>query len=469
MKRSNSTYERGTTGPEVLVELAAGDGPLGARIEGSLREGARSGRLTAGIRLPSSRTLARDLGISRRAVVDAYAQLVAEGWLVARQGAGTFVAAAAHESEPLPRQLPVPPPRPRYDFFPGIPDLAAFPRALWLRTVREVLADAPDAALHYPDPAGVPELRTALAAYLGRVRNVQAGPERVLITAGARQAIGLIARAIGRDGSACVAVEWPSIPDHIAVLRAAGAEVIRIPVDEEGIDVASLAAGPARAVLITPAHQFPMGMALSGPRRAALLEWVLGADGRLIIEDDYDAEFRYDRRPVGALQGRAPDHVAYVGSTSKTLAPGLRLGWTVLPAALAPAVIREKRLDDAGNAVVDQLVLARLLQTAAYDRHIRAARRRNRRRREALAGALARALPDVRLEGLAAGLHAVARLPRPVDAQALVVAAAARSVGVYPLPGADGRADVLILGYAALSEPAIEAGVSLLAEALAGV
>ncbi len=469
MRSSISRPESGTSspGPEVLIDLDAGDGPLGTRLETALREAVRTGRLGAGARLPSSRTLARDLGVSRRLVVDAYAQLSAEGWLDARQGSGTTVAAPAAE----PADAGAPPPAPDlpgrlpYDFFPGAPDLASFPRELWLRTLREVLRSAPDTALHYPDARGAPELRNALAAHLSRVRGVITTPERVLVTSGARQGLTLVARALAERGVRDIAVEWPTLPVHVEVLEAGGLAVVRVPVDSEGLDVARLAAGPAGAVVVTPAHQAPLGMALSPARRAALLAWAEAGD-RLIVEDDYDAEFRYDRRPLGALQAQAPERVAYLGSASKTLAPGLRLGWLALPAALAAPLRRQKELDDGGCQTLDQLTLARLLDTARYDRLLRAARRRNRKRRDALAAALGDAVPGARLEGLAAGLHAIARLPRPIPAAALAGAARARGVGVYPLPRRDGSADALVLGYACLSEPAIAEGVRRLAEAL---
>jgi len=461
-----------TAGPELLVELDRGTGPVRARLEAHLREAIRSGRLAPGTRLPSSRTLARDLGVSRRLVVDAYGQLVAEGWLRAQQGVGTVVGTAPRRGAGTPAGSVAAVPRPRHDFFPGSPDLSAFPRALWLRTVREVLLHAPDQALHYPDPAGTPELRTALASYLARVRGVQAEPARIVVTTGARQALTLVARALGRerpaDAPVRIAVEEPSLPPHAAALAATGARLVGVPVDADGLDVAALRRAGADAAVVTPAHQFPLGMALSPERRAALLEWAAepGSE-RVVVEDDYDAEFRYDRRPLGALQGRAPEHVAYVGSASKALAPGLRLGWAALPARLAGPVAYEKALDDAGSGVLDQLVLARLLENAAYDRHVRTARRRTHRRREVLQALLARELPDAVLEGLAAGLHVIVRLAAPVDVTALAAAAAARSVGVYPLAGPrDVTATALVVGYAGVSEPALPAGVALLAEAV---
>ena len=252
------------------------------------------------------------------------------------------------------------------------------------------------------------------------------------------------------------------------MLSYAGLQVRGAAVDEQGVDVASLR---APAVLTTPAHQCPTGVVLSPQRRGELVRWA--REGGLVIEDDYDAEFRYDRAPLGALQGLAPDRVVYMGTVSKTLAPGLRLGWLVLPASLIDAVVQAKALDDLGCPALDQLVLARLLETSAYDRHLRRARRRNRARRDALIAAVSRELPHARVSGISAGLHALVRLPRAVDLQALIAATEQRSLRVYPLEfhriEPAGEADALVMGYANLSEPAIDEGVRRLAEVLRGL
>ncbi len=465
--------EGANSGPELLLELDRGArDPLRAQLEEALRAAVRSGRLPAHARLPATRALASDLGVSRRLVVEAYAQLLAEGYLRARRGAGTFVADSAATTgaparEPTERPL-------RLDFFPGYPDLASFPRRAWLRVIRETLLEAPDRAFGYPDPRGAPELRQALAEHLRRVRGVVADPQRIVVCSGAAQAFGLLARALG---GCRMAVEDPGLPDHRAILAAQGASLLALAVDERGARVQELASIAAReghidAVLVTPAHQSPIGVALAPERRAALLDWA-GAQGRVVIEDDYDAEYRYDRAPLAALQGLAPDRVVYMGTVSKTLAPALRLGWLVLPERLLSAVAEEKRLADRGCPTLDQLALARMLQSGAYDRHLRQARRRYRARRDALAAAVARHLPGARVTGLAAGLHAIVRLGRAVDGLSLLKAARRRSVGVYPLGYAymEVRAvhDGLVLGYANLVEPAIEEGIRRLAEALAEV
>ncbi len=456
-----------TSGPELLVELdRSARRPLRAQLEDALREAVRSGRLPANTRLPASRALAADLGVSRRLVVDAYAQVIAEGYLLSRRGAGTFVAEAAAASD----APPAAPARraPRFDFFPGYPDLASVPRRAWLRALRETLRDAPDRAFGYPDARGAPELRGALAEHLRRVRGVAAGPESIVICSGAAQGFVLLARALG--GAARIAVEDPGLPAHRAILAAQGASLTALEVDERGACVHELATqGRLDAVLVTPAHQSPSGVALAPPRRAALLAWA-GETGGVVIEDDYDAEYRYDRAPLGAMQGLAPDRVVYMGTVSKTLAPALRLGWLVLPPALIEAVVAEKLLADHGCPTVEQLALARLLRSGAYDRHLRQARRRYRVRRDALVAAVARHLPGAAVTGVAAGLHALVRLAGAVDGMELVRAAERHSVGVYPLGYAYMEIrpvhDAVVLGYANLSEPAIEEGIRRLALAL---
>jgi len=465
-----STIQGTNSGPELLVEFDRSAGrPLRAQLEDALREAVRSGRLAAHARLPATRVLAADLGVSRRLVVDAYAQLLAEGYLLARRGGGTFVAdAGAVAPSPAPAK---PADAPRYDFFPGHPDLGAFPRGAWLRALRATLRDAPDRAFGYPDPQGAPELRVALAGHLRRVRGVAADPESILICGGAAQGFALLARALS---GARVAVEDPSLPAHRAILTGNGLRLAAMAVDDDGAKVEDLAElerreGRIDAALLTPAHQSPTGVALAPARRSALLAWTLHAS-RLVIEDDYDAEYRYDRAPVGALQGLAPGHVVYIGTASKTLCPALRIGWLVLPGALRDAVIAEKALSDQGLPTIDQLALARLIESGGYDRHLRQARRRYRSRRDALVAAVERHLPGARVTGVAAGLHAVLQLPFEVDGAALARAARRRSVGVYPLGHAymsvRPRHAGLVLGYASLAEPAIEEGIRRLALAL---
>lgn len=455
---------------ELLLRLDHGGGrePLHAQLERQLRAAIRDGRLAAGVRLPATRALGAELGVSRGVVVEAYEQLTAEGYLTTRRGSGTVVADAPRPAhEPPAPALAVAAPD---DFHPGMPDLAGFPRAAWQRSLRGVLAAAPDAALGYPDPAGTPELRVALARYLGRARGVAAGPERVLVTSGMTQGIALVCRALRARGARRIAVEDPGFMVHRAVAAHSGLELVPVPVDERGLRTDALAAVEADALLATPAHQSPLGGVLPPGRRAALLAWAEERDA-IVIEDDYDAEYRYDREPVGAMQGLAPERVVYAGCASKVLAPGLRLGWLVLPASLTQPVAYEKGLDDVGTPVLEQLALADFLERGELDRHLRRMRPRYRARRDALVAALARQLPDWRLAGAAAGINAVVLMPEGLDEAALLAAATADGLRLHGLswfrmtPGPPG----LVLGYANLAEPAIERGVARIARLAAGL
>jgi GntR family transcriptional regulator / MocR family aminotransferase len=464
---------------DLLLGLDRGRGPLRAQLEDQLRDAVRGGRLGPGAALPSSRALARELGVSRGVVVEAYAQLAAEGYLVARQGAPTRVSEAA---SPGPGATPAAAGErpPRYDFRTGRPDVSLFPRNAWLASLRRALRDAPDARFDYGDPRGAPELRGALARYLGRVRGVACDPERVVVTSGMAQGMALFARALTAGGARRIAMEDPSSGPGRGQLASNGLEIVPIPVDEDGLQVERLpraddrgpASGgppvsPIDAVMITPAHQFPLGVVLAPERRAALLDWAANL-GAVILEDDYDAEYRYDRQPVGAVQGLAPELVAYAGSTSKTLAPGLRLGWLVVPERLLEPVTAAKESDDLGTPVVEQLALADFLERGQLDRHLRRTRSVYRARRDALVAALERLLPECRPAGVAAGLHLVVHLPAGTDEQAVLAAARARGLGlsgisehrVEPGPPA------LLLGYGRLSEPAVEPAVRLLADSL---
>jgi GntR family transcriptional regulator/MocR family aminotransferase len=455
-----------SAGLDLLVRLTRGGGALRAQLEGQLRDAVRSGRLAPGVALPSSRSLARELGVSRGVVVDAYAQLAAEGYLVSRQGAATRVSDAA---SPAPgaagaaaaEQLP------RFDFRPGGPDVSLFPRAAWLASLRRALRTAPHARLDYGDPRGAPELRLALARYLGRARGVVCDPERLIVTSGMAQGMALLARVLSEGGARSIGVEDPSSAPGRDQLSANGLRVVPVPVDADGMRVDVLEARGPDAAFVAPAHQFPLGVVLAPGRRAALLDWA-ARTGALVLEDDYDAEYRYDRVPVGAVQGLAPELVAYAGSVSKTLAPGLRLGWLVAPERLADAVVQAKARDDLGTPVVEQLALADFLERGELDRHLRRTRGIYRGRRDALVAALARELPDCEPAGVAAGLHLVVRLPAAADENAVLAHARARGVGLYGLsehriePGPP----ALLLGYGRISEPAIDAAVTELAAAL---
>ncbi|MDN3248458.1 PLP-dependent aminotransferase family protein [Streptomyces sp. ZSW22] len=416
----------------------------------ALREAVRSGRLAPGTRLPSSRSLAADLGVARNTVAEVYADLVAEGWLAARQGSGTRVAdrtPAAPDQHPAPHRRE--PARPAYDLIPGTPELASFPRPQWLRAARRALTAAPDRALGYGDPRGRVELRTELAGYLSRARGVHADPDRIVVCSGFLGGLGLLADLLRHRGTRSVAVESYGLPHHRRLITRAGLATPPLPFDDGGTRPPDDDPATAGAVLLTPSHQFPMGLPLLPERRTALIDRARRTGG-LVLEDDYDGEFRYDRQPVGALQGLDPDRVVYLGTASKSLAPGLRLGWLVLP----PSLVADAMDAMAGRTpgVLDQLTLAEFLASGDYDRHVRAARLRYRRRRDALVAALAERAPEVRVTGIAAGLHAVLRLP-PGTEQQTVRAAAWHGLAVHGLstfrhPEADvAPLDALVVGY----------------------
>ncbi len=405
--------------------------------------------------------------MSRGVVSEAYGQLAAEGYLLTSQGAPVRVARAvrAAGARPPARSLLA---SFAYDFHPGLPDLADFPREAWLRSVRAALRDWPLDSLGYGDPRGAPALREALAGYLGRVRGASADPEHMLLCTGFRQGFSLLCRALKDRGVERVALEDPGWHPHRLIVEEASLEVVPIPVDEGGLRVDALATSDASAVLVTPAHQFPTGAVLAPERRAELIEWA--SEERLIVEDDYDAEFRYDRVAVGALQGLDPEQVAYVGSASKRLAPGMRLGWMLLPSWLTWELTSAKAVEDAGSEVLGQLALCDFIARGEFDRHMRRMRLRYQRRREALIAAAERWLPDARVSGAQAGLFELLTLPEGTDEPALLRAGAERGVGAEGLAlhrfAADG-APGLLLGYGNLSEPAIEQGVRLLGEAYA--
>lgn len=451
-----------SSGPELLVELDRdGRDPLHRQLADGLRDAIRTGRLAPATRIPSSRVLAADLGVSRRLVVDAYGQLVAEGFLRSTQGAGTRVA----EVDIVPRPASAATTAGRrfaFDFAPGSPDLGSFPRNAWLRALRGGLAEVESSAFGYVAPHGLAAARVAVADYLRRTRGVVADPRRILLCSGSTQAIALLAQCL--DGP--LAMEDPGFWLHRMVLQRNGIEPAPVAVDDDGIDVDALAASGATTVLTTPAHQSPTGVVLSAARRTALLDWA--RDDHLVIEDDYDAEYRYDRAPVGALQGVAPDRVVYLGSTSKTLAPGLRIGWMVLPDHLVSAIRTAKSLADTGSSVMDQIAFSQLLTSGGYDRHLRQMRRRYVNRRNTLLRALTQYLPQATVLGAAAGVHLTVRFPAGFPIEDLLWHADEMRIRVEPLalcyadPAA--AAPGLILGYANLTESQIMAGVQLLSQ-----
>jgi GntR family transcriptional regulator / MocR family aminotransferase len=451
--------------------------PSGAKVraglEAALRDAVQAGRLAAGTRLPSSRALAADLGISRNTVSEAYGQLVAEGWLTSRQGSGTRVTDAAPAAAAAARTSRTPPPLPepqrfRFDLRAGSPDLSAFPRSVWLAAARRALNAAPARALGYGDPRGRPELRAALAAYLARARGVRTTPDRIVVCTGFTQGLALLCQVLRERGATTIAVEEYGQPDTLAVVGGALTPVM-LPVDGSGAVLD--AAAKAQAVLLTPAHQFPLGPVLSPVRRAQAARWA-AATGGLIIEDDYDGEFRYDRQPVGAMQALAPEQIVYAGTASKTLAPGLRLGWLALPAGLIDDVVAAKARADAHTGSFEQLTLAELITSEGYDRHIRRTRLAYRRRRNWLLTALADRAPQVRLTGVAAGLHAVAELPEGQAEDEAIDRAARKSLIIHGLGefalGRHTKGPALVIGYASPPGHAYTAAVARLCAAITG-
>ncbi len=404
---------------ELLLSVSRGGAEtLGAQIEDQLRRAIREGVLRPAAQVPSTRDLARQLGVSRRVVVDAYAQLAAEGYLSLRQGARPRVSDMAAVASLAPTDTPPAAPHARFDFRPSVPDVSTFPRAAWLRSLRAALATMTDADLGYGDPRGAKVLRRALADYLGRVRGVVADPEHIVVTNGYTQGLGVVCHALAAAGAARIAFEDPSNPEDGLVAARAGLEPVLISVDEAGTRVAELERAGADGVVLTPAHQHPTGVVLAGERRTALLAWLRASDA-IAIEDDYDAEYRYDRAAVGALQGLDPDRVIYAGSASKTLAPALRIGWLVVPPSLLREVIHSKLLADRGTAGIEQHAFADFLTRGELDRHLRRMRGRYRGRRDALIDALSEALPEAAVLGVAAGLHVTVQLPDGDNEQAI--------------------------------------------------
>lgn len=455
---------------ELLVMIERGSGiALHRQLAEGIRHAIRSGRVRQGGVLPPTRVLAADLGLSRGVVVEAYQQLTAEGYLVSRSGGYTEVAATASPAQPdqpvMERIAPV-----IADFRYGRPDVSRFPRAAWLRSLRRVLTHAPHDRLNYLDGRGAVELRQAMTDYLNRVRGTSGRPEDVVLCNGFGQGIALVTQVLAAAGKRRLAVEDPSDPDGRRVAAAHGLEVVGIPVGPDGLDLDALTVSGADAVLVTPAHEFPTGAVLSSSARSRLVEWARRHDA-MIVEDDYDAEYRFDQAPIGALQGLAPDRVFYAGSASKTLAPGLRLGWLLTPPRFTQQVADAKIDLDRGSPVIDQLAFADFLVQGELDRHLRRMRPLYGHRRDALVDALAERLPELVPVGASAGLHLIAWLPEHLDEDELVAAAAARGVlveGLGPYRMAPGPGG-LLFGYGKLTEPAIRRGVDVLADIIEDV
>ncbi len=453
-------------GVDLHLEVGTGRGTGAGRraaLERALRDGIRSGRLAPQAKLPSTRSLAAELGLARGTVNAAYDQLIAEGYLQARTGSGTIVA-DLRAAPPATAPHAVDDDHPRYDLRPGTPDVTSFPASAWVRSLRRALATAPPSIYGYGDPRGRVELRQALAEYLGRARGVRADPDRIVVVSGYVQALALLttvlsnagtANPIGTElprnrGAAAIAMEDPSFAFHRDVVRHHGADVVPLPVDARGARTDLLSQNAfrnVRAIVVTPAHQYPMGVTMQPDRRRAATAWAAACDG-FVIEDDYDGEFRYDRQPVGALQGTAPDRVIYVGTASKTLAPAVRLAWLVLPDALVEPVVEAKRYADLFTESIGQLTLADLIASHGYDRHVRSSRLRYRRRRDLLVARLR----SHSLHGIAAGLHALVSLPADGPSESDVL----RHAATYGLAVGDLDSHWLNTGPAAPDRAAAE-------------
>ena len=469
-------------GPSLLVALDRTDGtPLGHQLQDQLRKAVRDGRLRAGERLPSSRRLSEDLQVSRGMVVDCYEQLIAEGYLVGASGSGTRVAAGVRDSARRSRPTSTTRPaatttehRVEVDFEYGVPDLRSAPLRDWMWALREAGRTAPTAMMGDETDAGALRLRQVLAAYHRRVRAGNADTEHAVVVNGFRHGLVLALGALARSGVERVGLEDPGPRKHEEIVRRAGMQPVAVPVDREGVDVDALRQSGAQAVLVTPAHQCPTGVVMGPERRQALVAWAAEVDG-IVLEDDYDAEFRYDRQPVGSLQGLAPDRVLALGSLSKTLAPGIRLGWLLVPPALVRPVVREKLLTSRGAPALDQLALAALIESGRYDRHVRRMSGVYRQRRDVLARAVTEHAPGLQLSGLEAGCHAVLELPPGVTEAEVVEAALRRAVRVYGLSryrvdaprAAEAQVpDGLVLGFGNVNEERILQGVEVLGEAI---
>ena len=475
---------------ELHVSLA-GRGGLSARVYRQLFDAVVEGRLRPGEQLPPTRELARRLDVSRNTVAVAYERLVAEGVLVGRVGAGTFV---SHErinrlrarrapagvdvrprsvwktiAEPVPDSAATP----VYDFRVGTPDVRLFPFAEWRRLVARQWRPAAIGRGTYADAAGSPALRAAIARHIGVSRSVRANADDVIVTHGAQQAFDLIGRVVVEPGS-CVAVEEPGYPPVRQLFRALGARVVGVPVDDEGIDVAAIPKA-ARLVYVTPSHQFPLGTPMSLGRRAALLEW---AERRnvVVIEDDYDSEFRFEGRPLDPLQTLdRSGRVVYVGSFSKVMLPTLRLGFLVAPQSLQPALRAAKRLADWHGELPMQAAMARFVEDGLLARHIRKAAREYSKRHESILEIIRHDLGRwLHVIPSAAGLHVATRLPDGVSIDLERVARRAEAWGILVRTVSSFSAespvrDGLVIGYGGIPTEKIPEGLNRLAKTLRAV
>lgn len=464
---------RRTSVSEVFVTLQRGKGgvPLRLQLERALRTAIQSGRLSSSALLPSTRVFAEELCLSRGVVVEVYEQLAAEGYLISRGGSATRVAHRTTKNQPAKPESEALA-TPRYDCRPGRPDQSLFPRRAWLGCLRRVIGTAPVAALDYPDAGGVRQARAAVAEYLNRSRATAATSDRTLMCTGFAQGMRLVCEVFKAMRIRRIAVENPGHAFESDEVRASGLEIVPVPVDDCGICVDRLARLKVGAVYVTPAHQYPTGAVLPAERRAALLDWA-EKQRAWIVEDDYDGEYRYDRQPIGALQGLSPEQVVYIGSASKTLAPALRMGWLISPQSLIHDLSQAKLDADRGSSTLDQLALAEFINRGYLDRHLRRARLIYSRRRAQLAAALSLYLPECPIRGVAAGLHLTLELPEDADETAVVADALRHGIHVHGMMAYRARGEfgkpALLIGYCRLPETDIEECAKALAAAIHGV
>lgn len=478
---------------QLAIPLSSDSGPLFRQVYLGLRQSILSGKFHANARLPSTRDLADQLGVSRTVILVAYDQLQAEGFVAGRSGSGTYVAeglssnrlvapkksarlrlsrfglAAADAAAKLGFPSPRTPTR-RYDFISGQSegDIGIFPFETWRRILLRRARKAPLIELDYGPAAGSFALREAICAHLRRSRAVACDPEEVIVVNGSQQALDLIVRVLLERGDR-VAIENPSYHGTRGVLLAAGARLIPVAVDRDGLNPEKLPQN-ARICFVTPSHQYPTGAILPLARRLALLEWAK-RNNSVIVEDDYDGEFRYEGQPLESLQGLdAEGRIIYVGTFSRTVFPSLRVGYLIVPKSLAPSFTAAKWLNDQHSATLEQQTLAEFITSGAYERHLRRVRRRNAARRAALLESIRKYLGDrVELTGDGAGAHVVLWPKQRVSEQSIIARAASRGVGVYGVaryfltpPSRTG----LMLGFSRMKEEEIREGIRRLGEVL---
>jgi GntR family transcriptional regulator / MocR family aminotransferase len=476
---------------QLAIPLSRHSGPLFRQVYLGLRQGILSGAFPANGRLPSTRDLADQLGVSRTVVLLAYDQLLAEGFVVGRPGSGTYVSTAAGAGWSAGPETPAKlrlsrygssaaaagpplniPARQRralrYDFAYGRSDLEVFPFELWRRILLRCARRAPVSELDYGPPGGNVELQEAICAHLRRSRAVFCDPSQVVIVNGSQQAVDLITRILIERGDP-VAIEDPAYQGGRAALGAAGARLLPVAVDRDGLDPAKLP-GKARIAFVTPSHQFPTGAILPLARRLALLEWAKRKNA-VVIEDDYDGEFRYGGQPLESLQGLDREgRVIYIGTFSRTVFAALRIGYLIAPKGLLPAFTAAKWLSDRHTANLEQRALSEFISSGYYERYLRRVRRRNAARRQALLDSIGQFLGErVEVTGDGAGAHVVLWPTRHVVEAAVIASAAAREVGIYGTspyflkkPSRTG----FLLGYSRMKELEIREGIRRLSEVL---